>query len=128
MRVIVDRLTKSTHFLPIKKSQSAESLTQLYVDCIVRFHGIPKSIISDRDSRFTSRIWQTLQESFGTRVKLSTAFHPQTDGQTERTIQTMEDMLRACALEWQTSWDKCLPLVEFAYNNSYHSSIGMAPF
>src|SRR5262249_39102481 len=82
----------------------------------------------DRDPRFTSRIWKGVQEALGTQVKLSTAFHPQTDGQSERTIQTLEDMLRTCSLDWKDSWDRQLPLVEFAYNNSYHSSIGMAPF
>ncbi|KAJ9552657.1 hypothetical protein OSB04_016702 [Centaurea solstitialis] len=126
--VIVDRLTKSAHFLPIKETYSIDKLAQLYVGEIVMRHGVPISIISDRDSRFTSRFWQSLQATLGTRVDLSTAYHPQTDGQTERTIQTLEDMLRACVLEFGGSWDDHLPLVEFSYNNSYHASIQCAPY
>ncbi|KAJ9548153.1 hypothetical protein OSB04_020696 [Centaurea solstitialis] len=126
--VIVDRLTKSAHFLPIKESFSIDRLAQLYVDEIVMRHGVPISIISDRDNRFTSRFWQSLQAALGTSVDLSTAYHPQTDGQTERTIQTLEDMLRACVLEFGGSWDDHLPLVEFSYNNSYHTSIQCAPY
>ena len=91
-------------------------------------HGVPISIISDRDSRFTSQFWQSLQKAMGTRLDLSTSYHPQTDGQTERTIQTLEDMLRACVLEFGGSWDDHLPLVEFSYNNSYHTSIQCAPY
>jgi hypothetical protein len=86
------------------------------------------SIISDRDLRFTSRFWRSLQEALGTQLKFSTAFHPQTDGQSERTIQTLEDMLRACVLDFSGDWEKFLPLVEFSYNNSFHASIGMAPY
>ncbi|KAJ9536144.1 LOW QUALITY PROTEIN: hypothetical protein OSB04_un000677 [Centaurea solstitialis] len=126
--VIVDRLTKSAHFLPIKESFSIDRLAQLYVDEIVMRHGVPISIIFDRDSRFTSQFWQSLQAALGTSVDLSTAYHPQTDGQTERTIQTLEDMLRACVLEFGGSWDDHLPLVEFSYNNSYHTSIQCAPY
>ena len=126
--VIVDRLTKSAHFLPIREKDPVKDLGRLYVNEIVRLHGIPVSIVSDRDARFTSRFWQSLQECLGTRVSLSTAFHPQTDGQSERTIQTLEDMLRACALELGKNWESHLPLVEFAYNNSYQASIKMAPF
>jgi hypothetical protein len=126
--VIVDRLTKSSHFLPIKQKQNVESLARLYIQEIVKLHGIPKSIISDRDPRFTSRVWKQIQVDLGTQLKFSSAFHPQSDGQSERTIQTIEDMLRSCALCWKEQWDKQLALVEFAYNNSYHSSIKMAPF
>jgi hypothetical protein len=84
--------------------------------------------VSDRDPKFTSHLWKELQEALGTKLRLSSAYHPQTDGQTERTIQTLEDMLRACVLDDQRSWDKLLPLVEFTYNNSFHASIGMAPY
>jgi transposase InsO family protein len=126
--VIVDRLTKSTHFLPMKVTNSLERLAQLYIDEIIRLHGIPVSIISDRDSRFTSRFQRSLQEALGTQLKYSTTFHPQTDGQSERTIQTLEDMLRACVLDFSSEWERFLPLVEFSYNNSYHTSIGMAPY
>ena len=91
-------------------------------------HGVPVSIMSNRDTRFTSRFWRTLQEAFSMVLNFSTAFHPQSDGQTERTIKTLEDMLRACALELQGCWEDHLSLIEFAYNNSYHSSIGMVPY
>lgn len=126
--VVVDRLTKSAHFLPIKITHPLDRLAHIYIKEIVRLHGVPSSIVSDRDPRFTSRFWGPLQEALGTQLRFSTACHPQTDGQSKRTIQTLEDMLRACTLEQQGSWDRYLPLVEFAYNNSFHSSIGMAPF
>ncbi|GJZ16850.1 putative reverse transcriptase domain-containing protein, partial [Tanacetum coccineum] len=105
-----------------------DRLARLYLNEIVARHGVLISIISDRDSRFTSRFWQSMQEALGTRLDMSTAYHPQTDGQSERTIQTLEDMLRACVLDFGGSWDVHLPLVEFSYNNSYHSSVRCAPF
>ncbi|GJT22234.1 retrotransposon protein, putative, ty3-gypsy subclass [Tanacetum coccineum] len=98
--VVVDRLTKSAHFLPIRKNYGISKLAEIFRQEIVRLHGTPTSIVSDRDPKFTSRFWKGLQKAWGTRLKFSTAFHPQTDGQSERTIQTLEDMLRACALEW----------------------------
>ncbi|GJZ65802.1 putative reverse transcriptase domain-containing protein [Tanacetum coccineum] len=105
-----------------------DRLARLYLNEIVARHGVPISIISDRDSRFTSRFWQSMQEALGTRLDMSTAYHPQTDGQSERTIQTLKDMLRACVLDFEGSWDVHLPLAEFSYNNSYHSSVRCAPF
>ena len=126
--VIVDRLTKSAHFLPIRNSDSLDKLAQLYVKEIIRLHGTPVSIVSDRDPRFTSRFWPNLQNALGTRLHFSAAFHPQTDGQSERTIQNLEDMFRTCVMEFRGSWDTHLPLMEFAYNNSYQASIGMAPY
>ncbi|GKB15162.1 putative reverse transcriptase domain-containing protein [Tanacetum coccineum] len=126
--VIVDRLTKSTHFLPMKKTDSMEKLTQLYLKKIMCRHGVHISIILDRDSHFTSRFWKSLQKALGTNLDMSTAYHPQTDGQSERTIQTLEDMLRACVIDFGSSWDRHLPLVEFSYNNSYHVSIKAAPY
>ncbi|KAD6796155.1 hypothetical protein E3N88_07051 [Mikania micrantha] len=126
--VIVDRLTKSAHFLPIREDYSMDRLAKLYVNEIVSRNGVPISIISDRDSRFMSRFWQTLQNALGTQINMSTAYHPQTDGQTERTNQTLEDMLRSCVIDFGGSWDIHLPLVEFSYNNSYHTSIQCAPF
>ncbi|GJR33992.1 putative reverse transcriptase domain-containing protein [Tanacetum coccineum] len=98
-----------------------ETLTRLYIKEIVTRHGVPISIISDRDSHFTSRFWQSLQNALGTQLDMSTAYHPETDGQSERTIQTLEDMLRACVIDFGKGWDKHLPLVEFSYNNSYHA-------
>ncbi|GKC29571.1 putative reverse transcriptase domain-containing protein [Tanacetum coccineum] len=126
--VIVDRLTKSAHFLPLKNTDSIEKLAQLNLKQIVCKHGVPTSIISDRDSLFTSRFWKSLQEAMGTQLDMSTAYHPETDGQSERTIQTLEDMLRACVIDFGSSWDRHLPLVEFSYNNSYHASIKAAPY
>ncbi|CAN6454199.1 unnamed protein product [Victoria cruziana] len=126
--VIVDRLSKSAHFLAIRASMPLENLADLYISEIVRLHGIPRAIVSDRDPRFASRFWKAFQKDLDTQLKTSSAFHPQTDGQSERTIITIEDMLKACVLEWQGEWDRHLPLIEFAYNNSYHASIGMAPF
>ena len=99
--VIVDRLTKTAHFIPILMTYSMDRLAELYVQHIVRLHGVPKSIVSDRDTRFTSKFWKSLQNALGTRLKFSSAFHPQTDGQSERTIQILEDMLRACAIDFQ---------------------------
>ncbi|GJU87248.1 reverse transcriptase domain-containing protein [Tanacetum coccineum] len=126
--VVVDRLTKSAHFLAIREDYSTEKLARLYTDEIVARHGVPMSIISDRDARFTSRLWKTFQKALGTRLDMSTAYHPQTDGQSEHTIQTLKDMLRACVIDFGGSWDVHLPLAEFSYNNSYHTSIRCAPF
>jgi hypothetical protein len=126
--VVVDRLTKSAHFLPIRENISSEEMAEMFVAEIVARHGIPATIVSDRDTRFTSRYWRKFQEEMGTKLLISTAYHPQTDGQTERTIQTLEDMLRACVLDFGGNWDDHLPLVEFSYNNSYQASIGMAPY
>ncbi|GJW40447.1 putative reverse transcriptase domain-containing protein [Tanacetum coccineum] len=105
-----------------------ETLTRLHIKEIVSWHGVPISIISDHDSHFTSRFWQSLQSALGTQLDMSTAYHPETDGQSERTIQTLEDMLRACVIDFGKGWERHLPLVEFSYNNSYHASIKAAPF
>ena len=126
--VIVDRLTKSAHFLAINMTSSLDKLVRMYVNEVVSRHGVPMSIVSDRDPRFTFRFWKQLQRALGTKLNFSTAFHPQTDGQSERIIQTLEDMLRACVIEFTGGWDEHLPLIEFVYNNSYHSSIEMAPY
>ncbi|KAL0536694.1 hypothetical protein IC582_025654 [Cucumis melo] len=126
--VVVDRLTKSAHFVPGKSTYTASKWGQLYMIEIVRLHGVPVSIVSDRDARFTSKFWKGLQLALGTRLNFSTSFHPQTDGQTERLNQILKDMLRACVLEFLGSCDSHLHLMEFAYNNSYEATIGMAPF
>nr|GEY20644.1 reverse transcriptase domain-containing protein [Tanacetum cinerariifolium] len=126
--VVVDRLTKSAHFLPIREDDKTEKLARIYINEIVARHGVPGSIISKRNGRFTSHLWQALQEVLGTKLHMSTAYHPETDDQSERTIQTLEDMLRACVMDFGGSWDTHLPLVEFSYNNSYHTSIKCAPF
>ncbi|KAA3484387.1 DNA/RNA polymerases superfamily protein [Gossypium australe] len=126
--VIVDRLTKSAHFIPVRVDYSLQRLAKLYVAEIVRLHGVPVSIISDRDPRFMSRIWRALHQALAIRLDFSTAFHPQTDGQSERVIQILEDMLRGCVIDFRGSWEEFLPLAEFGYNNSYQSSIQMAPY
>ena len=105
-----------------------ERFYRLYIREIVRLHGVSVSIVSDRDPRFTVQFWKSFQKAMGTRLTMSTTFHPQTNGQSERTIQVLEDMLRACVLDHQGSWEDNLPLVEFAYNNSYQASIQMAPY
>ena len=112
--VIVDRLTKSAHFLAISETDSLDKLARLYLKEVVSRHGVPISIIFDRDSRFTSHFWRSLQTALGTNLDMSTAYHPQTDGQSERIIQTLEDMLRACVIDLGKGWERHLPLVEFS--------------
>ncbi|GKE21933.1 putative reverse transcriptase domain-containing protein [Tanacetum coccineum] len=126
--VIVDRLTKSGHFIPTRETDSMETLTRLYIKEIYSRHGMPISIISDDNSHFTSRFWQSLQSALGTQLDMSTTYHPETDRQSERTIQTLKDMLRACVIDFGKGWERHLPLVEFSYNNSYHASIKAASF
>jgi hypothetical protein len=121
--VIVDRLTKTAHFLPVHTTHKTEKYAEIYIDQIVRLHGIPKTIVSDRGALFVARFWEQLQESLGTRAIRSSTYHPQTDGQTERVNQILKDMLRACVLHYGKNWDKCLSLAEFSYNNSYQSSL-----
>ena len=105
-----------------------ERFCRLYIREIVLLHGVPVSIVSDRDPRFTAHFWKSFQKAMGTRLTMSTAFHPQTDGQSKRTTQVLEDMLRACILDHKGRWEEHLPLVEFAYNSSYQESIQMAPY
>ncbi|GKE71242.1 reverse transcriptase domain-containing protein [Tanacetum coccineum] len=121
--VIMDRLTKSAHFLPIRENDPLDKLSRLYLNRIVARHGIPALIICDRDGRFTSNFWRSFQKALGTDISMSTVYHPKIDGQSERTIQTLEDMLRACLINFGKGWVKHLPLDEFSYNNSYHASI-----
>ena len=126
--VVVDRLTKSAHFLPVNTIHRAKKYAELYINCILCLHGVPKTIISDRGTQFVAHFWEQLHASLGTHLIRSSAYHPQTDGQTERINQILEDMLRACVLAYPQKWDQCLPLAEFSYNNSYQESIKMAPF
>ena len=105
-----------------------ERFCWLYIREIVRLHGIPVSIVLDRDLRFTAHFWKSFQKAMGTRLTVSITFHPQTDGQSERTIQVLKDMLRACVLDHKGKWEEQLALVEFAYNNNYQASIHMAPY
>ncbi|GJR74721.1 putative reverse transcriptase domain-containing protein [Tanacetum coccineum] len=126
--VIVDRLTKSAHFIPTRETNSMETLTRVYIKEIVSRHGVPISIISDRNSHFTSRFWRSLQSALGTQLDMSMTYHPKTDGKSKRTIQTLEYMLRACIIDFGKGWERHLPLVEFSYNNNYHASIKAVPF
>ncbi|GJW85503.1 putative reverse transcriptase domain-containing protein [Tanacetum coccineum] len=105
-----------------------ETLTRLYIKEIVSRHRVPISIISDHDSHFTSRLWQSMQSALGTQLDMSTTYHPETNRKGERTIQTLKDMLRACVIDFGKGWERHLPLVEFSYNNSYHASIKATPF
>lgn len=123
--VIVDRLTKSADFLPVKATWSLEKLAEVYIAEIVRLHGVPISIIYDRDPRFTSRFWQS---AMGNRLNFSITYHPETDGQFARTIKILEHMLRACVLDFGGILESWLPLVKFTYNNRYQSIIGIAPY
>ncbi|CAA7023600.1 unnamed protein product [Microthlaspi erraticum] len=126
--VIVDRLTKVAHLLAVRDSDKVETLAELNINQIVKLHGVPADIVSDRDPRFTAAFWKALQGEMGTELNLSTAFHPETDGHTERTIRTLEDMLRMCILDWSGVCEDYLPLIDFSYNNSHHISIGMSPY
>ncbi|WVZ70782.1 LOW QUALITY PROTEIN: hypothetical protein U9M48_019422 [Paspalum notatum var. saurae] len=121
--VVVDRLTKVAHFISVNTTYSGARLAELYISRIVCLHGVPKRIISDRSSQFTSRFWEQLHDSLDSKLRFSTAYHPQTDGQTERTNQILEDMLRACAIQYGTGWDKSPPYAEFSYNNGYQARL-----
>jgi transposase InsO family protein len=108
--VIVDRLTKTAHFIAVHTTYFVQDYAELYIDQIVRLHGIPKTIVSDRGTQFAAHFWEQLHESLGTRLIRSSSYHPQTDGQTERVNQIVEDMLRASIIHFDKSWDKCLSL------------------
>jgi hypothetical protein len=126
--VILFRLTRVAHFIPVKMTYCGAKLTELYMSWIVCLHGLPKNIISDKGSQFTSKFWEKLHETMDTKLNFSSAYHPWIDDETERTNQILEDMLKDCALKYGNSWNKSLPYVEFLYTNSYQASIEMAPF
>ncbi|GKD85914.1 putative reverse transcriptase domain-containing protein [Tanacetum coccineum] len=126
--VIIDRLTKSAHFLPMRENDPMDKLARLYMKKVVTRHGILVSIICDRDGRFVSNFWRAFQKALGTRLDMSNAYHPHTNGQSKRTIQTLEDMLRACVIDFGNGWERHLPLIEFSYNNNCHASIKAVPF
>jgi hypothetical protein len=128
MWVIVDRLTKVAHFLPVRTTYGREKLAKIYIENIVKLHGVPSRIVSNRGTQFTSRFWKSLHRAMGTKLNFSSAYHPQTDGQIERVNQIMEDMLRACVLTYGKDWEQSLPYAEFSYNNGYQTSLGMLPF
>jgi hypothetical protein len=126
--VIIDRLTKVAHFIPVKTTFGGATLTRIYLKEIVKLHGIPRKIVSDRGTQFTSKFWTSLQKAMGTKLDFSTAYHPQTDGKTKRVNKVLEYLLRACVLAFDRSWESSLPYAEFSYNNSYQASIKMSPF
>jgi transposase InsO family protein len=126
--VTVDRLTKMAHLIPIKTTYSEPQQAELYMSNIVCLHRVPKKIVSDRGTQFTSKFWERLHETLGTQLCFSSAYHPQTDGHTKRVNQILEDMLRACAMQYGRSWDKSLPCAEFSCNNSYQESLNVTPF
>jgi transposase InsO family protein len=119
---------KVAHFIPIKTTYSIAKLAELYMSLVVCLHGVPKKIVSDEGSQFTSKLLEKLHKNMDTKLNFNSTYHPQTDGQTKRTNQILEDMLRACAFMYGKSWDKSLPYVEFSYNNSYQASFKMAPY
>lgn len=126
--VCVDKLSKMAHFIATVTTVTAEETSRLFIDNVFKHHGLPEKLISDRDTRFTSRFWAALCHILGTRQAMSTAFHPQTDGQTERVNRILEDMLRHYVSPTQDDWDMYLSLVEFAYNNAWQESIRTTPF
>ena len=126
--VIVDMLTKVAHLIPVKTTYTAADIAKVFIREVFRIHGLPKRIVSDRDAKFTSRFWTSLFQAVGTQLNFSTAYHPQTAGQTERVNQVLEEILRAYCSREPKRWIQYLPLVEYAYNSSYHSSIDMTPF
>ncbi|GKA85296.1 reverse transcriptase domain-containing protein [Tanacetum coccineum] len=125
--VVADALSRKEREPPLR-TDHMDKLARMYLKEVVTRHGIPVSIICDRDPRFASNFWRSLQNALGTNLDMSIAYHPKTDRQSERTIQTLEDMLRSCAIDFGKGWVNHLPVVEFSYNNSYHASIKAAPF
>lgn len=128
IRVVLDRLTKSAHFIPIKSNWIVEYLVELWIDYIVRYHGISKVFVPNRDSLFTLQSWKGFKQALGTKIKLSTAYNCQTDGQHERAVQILQDLLRSYTLDSVGDWEQHLPFIEFIYNNSYHANTGLKPF
>jgi transposase InsO family protein len=126
--VIVDKLTKSAHFILVIDTYDVTNVAHVFISEVICLDGLPKKIISDNDSQFTSRFWTSLQLALGTQLNLRTTYHPETYGKTERVNQVMEYMLKMYVMDNQTHWEKYLPLVEFSYNNSFHSSIGIPPY
>ena len=126
--VVVDRFSKMAHFLPCSKTFDASAVARIFMDEVVRLHGLPKTIVSHRDVRFMSYFWKTLWHMMGTKLKFSSAYHPQTDGQTEVVNRSLGNLLRSLVGDHIRSWDSILPIAEFAYNNSVNRTIGVTPF
>lgn len=126
--VVVDQFSKVAHFIPVRSSYNAARIAKICMEQVVKLHRIPKKNISDRDPVFTSSLWRSMQQELGTQLNFSSTYHPETNGQIERVNQILEDMLRMYIMDRQNKWEEYLHLVEFTYNNGYHSSIGMTPF
>jgi hypothetical protein len=126
--VVVEKLSKYAHFIPVKSTCKEIDISNIFMKEIFRLHGMPREIVSDRDTKFTSSFWKSLMVGFETKLLFSAAYHPQTDGQTERVNQILEDMLRMHVMHQPKKWEDYLPLVEFAYNNGYQESLKMSPF
>lgn len=126
--IVVDRLTKMAHFIPLQGTPSATETASAFIKEVVKLHGIPDSIVSDRGVQFTSRFWRALCEALNIELRLSFAYHPQTNGQSERANQTLELYLRCFSSFAQDDWLSLLPLAEFSYNNSTHSATKQSPF
>jgi hypothetical protein len=126
--VVVDKLTKAAHFIPLKTTHRAADVADIFLKEVACLHGIPKTIVSDRDPKFTSNFWKGLFKGFGTNLNFSTTYHPESDGQTERVNRVIEDILRMYVMDKPSRWEDYLHLVEFAYNNGYHTSLKMSPF
>ena len=126
--VVVENLTKAAHFIPLKTTHRAADVVDIFLKEVARLHGIPKTIVSDRDPKFTSNLWRGLFKGFGTNLNFSTTYHPESDGQIERVNRVIEDMLRMYVMDKPSRCEDYLHLVEFAYNNGYHASPKMSPF
>jgi hypothetical protein len=126
--VVADRFTKYAHFVPLKHPYTAPSVAHHFIDNIVKLHGMPRTIVSDRDRIFTSIFWKLLFQKLGTKLNFTTAYHPQSDGQTERVNQCVEMFLRCTVQDQPKQWCRALPLAEFWYNSTFHSSLGCSPF
>lgn len=126
--IVVDKLTKRVHFVPAKNTDKAPDTATRFFDSVIRLHGMPRVIVSDRDAKFTSLFWRALMSRFGTRLAMSSAYHPQTDGQSEVMVRTLKEMLRHYLSHSQKDWTHLIPVLEFAYNNSVNASTGLTPF
>ena len=126
--VVVDKLTKAAHFVHVKTTHTTTNIAEIFIKEFARLHGIPRKIVSNRDTKFTSNFWRGLFKGFGTNLNFSTSYHPQTNGKTERANRIIEDMLRMYVMDKPSKWEDYLHLVEFAYNNGYQDSLRMSPF
>jgi hypothetical protein len=126
--VVLDKLTKVTHFIPVKSLHKETKIIEIYMHEVAKFHGVSKTIVFDRDSKFNSNFWKGLFKGFGTSLNFNIAYHPETDGHTKRVNQVIEDMLRMYVMDKPSKWGHHLHLVYFSYNNEYHTSLNVIPF